>query len=581
MPALEDFRGGISRTPRWRWWRRGLAACGACMLVAGGVGMARAAPLAAAAVLRVGSYQGIPGQYSSIQAAVDAARPGDWVLVGPGDYHETGNRVPAGAVGDDRAGAAVLVTTPRIGIRGMDRNGVVLDGTKPGAPLCSSATGDQDPGPLGSGGAPTGRNGLIVFKATGVSVENLTACNFLSGAYSAGDEIWFDGGGASATQQLGSWRGAFLSATSSYNGGANQSTQYGIYASNTYGPGLFTQVYANNMADAAFYIGACPDCNTILDHAHGQNSALGYSGTNSGGHLIIENSEFDHNHTGFSTNSQNNDDQPSPQSGRCPGNQTGPTGTRSCWLFMHNSVHDNNNPNGPISSDAASLGPVGTGVVIAGGRFDTVDDNDIHDNGAWGVLLTPFPDTETWIPIAHCDGGIGLKRLSFCYFNDWGNEIENNRLNHNGFFGNPTNVDLAEISNLAYPGNCFHGNVTASGAAVGAQLFEGRPRVTSAPPFIQYFPHSLCGIPDKGKGIVSILTLQVACDSEFLGNCPETPVSNYPRRTGVQMMALPPQPSMPDPCLGVPRNPWCPTNPISPSAYPVPGATVQSDTRAN
>ena len=53
------------------------------------------------------------------------------------------------------------------------------------------------------------------------------------------------------------------------------------------------------MADAAFYIGACPDCNTILDHAHGQNSAQGYSGTNSGGHLIIQNSEFDHNHTGF------------------------------------------------------------------------------------------------------------------------------------------------------------------------------------------------------------------------------------------------------------------------------------------
>ncbi|MDE3130623.1 MAG: hypothetical protein KGL16_05670, partial [Acidobacteriota bacterium] len=52
---------------------------------------------AAAKVLRVGTYKGIRGQYTTIQAAVGAAKPGDWVLIGPGDYHETGNRVPSGA----------------------------------------------------------------------------------------------------------------------------------------------------------------------------------------------------------------------------------------------------------------------------------------------------------------------------------------------------------------------------------------------------------------------------------------------------------------------------------------------------
>jgi hypothetical protein len=573
MPALDDRRRWISRVPMWR-WRRVLVAGGVCVLVAGGVCVARAAPLAPA-VLLVGSYQGIPGQYSSVQAAVDAARPGDWVLIGPGDYHEIGNRVPPGAVGDDTAGAAVLVTTQGIHIRGMDRNGVVLDGTKPGASPCSSATADQDPGPLGSGGAPTGRNGLIVFKTSGVGVENLTVCNFLSGAATPGDEIWFDGGGSSGAQQIGSWRGAFLSATSSYFAGGNQPfAQYGIYASNTFGPGLFTQVYANNMGDAAFYIGACPDCNTILDHAHGQNSAQGYSGTNSGGRLIIQNSEFDHNHTGFSTNSQNNDDQPSPQSGHCPGNGTGPTGTHSCWVLTHNSIHDNNNPDVPTSPGVVGFSPVGTGVLISGGRFDTVADNNIHDNGAWGVLLVPEIDTATPPPIAHCHGGIGLSVLSFCYFNDKGNEIENNTLSHNGFFANPTNVDLAEISNLAYPGNCWHGNNDPSGTPIVPKLFQGRPRVTSDPLFIQYFPHHLCGIPDAGAGIISILSLQVACDSEFLGNCPSTVVTNYPRQTAVQLMPLPPQPSMPSPCLDVPGNPWCPTNPTNPPPYPVPGSIV-------
>lgn len=301
-------------------WRRVLVAGAVSVLVAWGVCVARATPWAPAAVLRVGSYQGIPGQYSSIQAAVDAARPGDWLLVGPGDYHEAGNRVPPGVapISDAAAGAAVLVTTPNIWIRGMDRNRIVLDGTKPGAPQCSSAPGDQNLGPIDSSGLPTGRNGLIVFKANGVCAENLTACNFISGDLTPGDEISFDGGGSSGTQQIGSWRGAYLSATSSYYGGTNQNTQYGIYASNTFGPGLFTQVYANNIGDAGFYVGACPDCNTVLDHAHAQNSAEGYSGTNSGGHLVIQNSEFDHNYVGIVTNSQNNDDQPSPSPATAP-----------------------------------------------------------------------------------------------------------------------------------------------------------------------------------------------------------------------------------------------------------------------
>src|SRR5918994_1107816 len=53
----------------------------------------------------------VPGDYDTIQAAVDAAEPGDLVLIEPGVYEES-----------------VSVTTPELTVRGTDRNEVILDG---------------------------------------------------------------------------------------------------------------------------------------------------------------------------------------------------------------------------------------------------------------------------------------------------------------------------------------------------------------------------------------------------------------------------------------------------------------------
>jgi len=49
---------------------------------------------ASAHVWRVGTYRGIAGQFHTIQAAVNAARPGDWILGRTGDYHENGSTDP-------------------------------------------------------------------------------------------------------------------------------------------------------------------------------------------------------------------------------------------------------------------------------------------------------------------------------------------------------------------------------------------------------------------------------------------------------------------------------------------------------
>jgi plastocyanin len=113
-----------------------------------------------------GAVRRVPGQYPSIQSAVDAANPGDLVLIGPGIYREE-----------------VTVTTPSLTIRGLDRNATIVDG--------EFVRG----------------NGIAVL-ADGVAIENLTARNaVLNGFFWTG---------------VTGFRGSWLTA---YNNG-----DYGLYA---------------------------------------------------------------------------------------------------------------------------------------------------------------------------------------------------------------------------------------------------------------------------------------------------------------------------------------------------------------
>ena len=477
-------------------------------------------------VLRVGVYHGISGQFQTIQAAVDAARPGDWILIGPGDYREQGS-----------AEAGVLVTTPGLHIRGMDRNQVILDGTRPGSVACSSDPARQD---FGLNGA--GRNGIEVLKVNGVSVENLTVCNFLSSnSGDNGNEIWFNGGDGSGTIGLGAFRAAYLTTSSTYYKDNNSAqAQYGIFASNVSGPGLIDHTYASNMGDSSYYVGACSDCNVVLTHAHAQNSALGYSGTNSGGHLIIEDSEWDHNKAGIVPNSLNNEDWPSPQNGACPGDDIGPTGTHSCTIIRDNHVHDNNNPNVP-QFGVAGAAPVGTGIELAGGQNDTVIDNEVSHQGLWGILIHDLPDSET--PPANdtspCSGGI--QHGPICYFSGFGNEIVGNHLKDNGFFGNVTNVDLVDGHVAHNPGNCWHGNRDPAG-------------VTGAPANIQTVLGT-CGVANQGDPTVQAEVLCIGFGDPQ--SCAALPPLHFPTETAPVLMPIPQESTMANPCAGVPANPWC------------------------
>jgi len=547
----------------------------AALIAAFGVFMA---PAANAKVLLVGTYHGIKGQYKTIEVAVKAAKRGDWILVAPGDYKTTKSLTAYGAGGDFPAG--VLITQPDVTLRGMNRNTVIVDGTRRG-PACNDRAKDQNFGPKAKGG-PAGLNGIEIWKADNVKVENLTACNFLGGSGGdggTGNEIWWNGGAESG--KIGGWGylGEYLNATSTFfpsNGTesgfekANKvAAEYGIFSSNWDG-GTWSNTYASNQNDSGYYIGACQQqCNQTIDNGWGEYDALGYSGSNSGGSLVVENSKFDNNQDGFDTNSQLGDNPP-PQNGECPNNRVSPiTHTRSCWVFEHNDVYDNNNPNVPEAGSAAA-GPDGTGMTISGGRYDTIMDNTFKDDNAWGVALVPYPSLGGDTP---CDGGVrnySLVGTPSCTFDEFGDAVLNNKFIDDGSFGHPTNGAIAQVNLLNNdtstassapmnePADCYSGNTFTNTPSAFASLLE-----TNYPTcdFSKYVPNDLGG----NDGDSLNFELEALCDTGFtLSGVPHCPTGAYPRANPALVKnglhRLPPAsklPTMANPCKGVPTNPWC------------------------
>src|SRR5260370_41451318 len=96
--------------------RRGVTAAMAALVFASM--LAFPARASSPSVLLVGPAGTAGAQYQHIQDAVDAASPGDWILIAPGVYHEKG-----------RDGDGVLVDKPDLHLLGLDRNRVIIDGS--------------------------------------------------------------------------------------------------------------------------------------------------------------------------------------------------------------------------------------------------------------------------------------------------------------------------------------------------------------------------------------------------------------------------------------------------------------------
>ena len=155
------------------------------VILAGSV-LAACSSSSSPAVLLVGTYHGHAGTYPSIQAAVDAAQPGDWILVAPGDYHETDDaHVHSSAEFVQRAtSAAWSCTPPNVHLRGMNRDtrhrrrhqGRVVDPVQRGPAVTRTSA------PVVARQGRRAATASSCGRPNDVSVENLTVCNFLGGA---------------------------------------------------------------------------------------------------------------------------------------------------------------------------------------------------------------------------------------------------------------------------------------------------------------------------------------------------------------------------------------------------------------
>jgi hypothetical protein len=446
--------------------------------------------------------------YPTIQGAVNAASAGDWVLIEPGTYAE-----------------AVKVQTPNLHIRGMNRNTVILDGQNEVV--------------------PGGRNGIEVYKTNDVWIENLTVRNFDREEANGGNgnEIWWNGGDGSGKVGAHGWWGSYLTA---YDTGLNGG--YGIFTDNET-EGSWDHVYASGFNDSGMYLGACQECDAKISTVTMENNALGYSGSNSGGKLIIEKSLIRNNAAGIVPNSENPGDGPPPQDGECgrpnienpnPEPVITSTKVKRCTIIRNNTITENNNLTVPVNNSTAPA-PWGTGVVLPGDYADQVSGNTITNNANDGVLgfeyANPFtPNFEE--PEKGFEGTL--------FFQFTGNKIAENTFANNGYRGGWTFTgDIAMMGGFSelFPGSRYeeHPSHSENNCAIANTLADAT------------FPANIEGTwgcqhshtPSPGGGFEAV---------EYLVTLPQEAPSPE-ERTGQE--APGPQPTMPNPCKGVPTNALC------------------------
>jgi hypothetical protein len=188
------------------------------------------------------------------------------------------------------------------------------------------------------------------------------------------------------------------------------------------------------------------------------------------------------------------------------------------------------------------------GVILPGTYADLVEQNVIAgnaNNGVFGIEVpTPF------LPPTFEFESNGKKEKSI-FFQLAGNRVSNNLFFHNGYGEGPFpamkgDVTLASGANEAFLGeesrsknNCVSGNFLPDSTfpkeieATWGCRHDTTPNPGGGPPGPTF------GLPEAYEYIIA------------------TPEVAAAHRKAVGQPAPPPQPTMPNPCRGVPRNPLC------------------------
>jgi hypothetical protein len=195
----------------------------------------------------------VPSEYPTIQAAVDAARPGDLVRIAAGTYREE---------------VVVPPAKRDIVLRGADRNRVVLDG--------------------GDGRRHEG----IAVHASGVAIENLTVRGY-------GSDGILVASPPEAKKPIDGWRVTFVTV-------ANDAL-HGIDAIGARG-GLVEHVLASGHGGAGLRIGRCQPCDTLVTDSIAERGLSGLETVNAGGNIVVARSQFRDNRVGVMLLTAGDDD---------------------------------------------------------------------------------------------------------------------------------------------------------------------------------------------------------------------------------------------------------------------------------
>lgn len=219
---------------------------------------------------------------------------------------------------------------------------------------------------------------------------------------------------------------------------------------------------------------------------------------------------------------------------------------------------------------------MGAGLILAGTTYITLYHNTIVNNNSWGELITDLPDQETGP--SNCQGGTFVPPpAGVCYFQAFGNVSLNNSFRHNGSYGNPSNGDIGLATVAHSPGNCFSGDSDPNGLTTDPAGLE------SSLPGNPYRPvNKMCTTANAGD--MGVLAGEALCATQLLAPCPtlntmcdfnpalpcvsQAPCAAicYPRPTPFTLAMPPAQKTMPNPCAGVPANPYCSTTAGAPTS---------------